>query len=101
MKMLLAIMAASTIALTGVAQAAEWDPGTTVRIATEGAYPPWIDATADELVEAMFRLTPEQSESIRKNPQEREYRCVDCKRLVGYPEVFYADNRCEACHQAA
>ena len=46
MKMLLAVMAASTIALTGVAQATEWGPGTTVRIATEGAYPPWNDKDA-------------------------------------------------------
>ena len=46
MKMLLAIMAASTIVLTGVAQAAEWGPGATVRIATEGAYPPWNDKDA-------------------------------------------------------
>ena len=64
-------------------------------------YPPRVDATADELVGAMFRLTPEQSEAIRKTPQGREYRCVDCNRLVGYPEIFYADNRCESCHRTA
>ena len=64
-------------------------------------YPPRVDATADELVGAMFSLSPEESAAIRKNPQQREYRCVDCKRLVGYPEVLYADDRCESCHKAA
>ena len=64
-------------------------------------YPPRVDATVDELVGAMFNLTPAQSEAIRKNPQEREYRCVECERLVGYPEIFYDDNRCESCHRAA
>ena len=63
-------------------------------------YPPRTDATVDELVGAMFSLSPAQSEAIRKNSQEREYRCVDCKRLVCYPETFYNDHRCESCHQA-
>ena len=64
-------------------------------------YPPRIDATADELVTRMFSLTPAQSEAIRKNPQVREYRCVGCQRLVGYPETFYDDGRCEQCHRSA
>ena len=63
------------------------------------AYPPRIDATPDELVDAMFRLTPEQAKDIRENAGKREYRCSDCQRTVNYPETLYNDGRCEKCHK--
>ena len=28
-----------------------------------------------------------------------EWGCVDCGRLVWYPEVYYYDKRCEQCHE--
>lgn len=44
--MFLAALAVATLALTCPAQAADWRAGSTVRIATEGAYPPWNDKDA-------------------------------------------------------
>ena len=41
MKTLLTAVVAAVIAFTGVAQAKDWGKGSTVRIATEGAYAPW------------------------------------------------------------
>lgn len=46
MKIFLAILALATLVLTGTALAADWKPGAKVRIATEGAYPPWNDTDA-------------------------------------------------------
>lgn len=46
MRMLPAVIALATLALASQAQAADWKPGATVRIATEGAYPPWNDTDA-------------------------------------------------------
>ena len=46
MKMFLAILVLATLALAAQALAADWKEGSTVRIATEGAYPPWNDTDA-------------------------------------------------------
>ena len=46
MKMVLAVLVLATLALASPAQAANWGPGASVRIATEGAYPPWNDTDA-------------------------------------------------------
>ena len=43
MRMLPAALALATLVFTGAVQAADWKPGAAVRIATEGAYPPWND----------------------------------------------------------
>ena len=56
-------------------------------------YPPRIDATVDELVEAFFRAPPGAGVD-----EPKVYRCVDCKRAVYYPEILYRDGRCEECH---
>ncbi len=53
-------------------------------------YPPRIDATVDELVEAFFRAPPN---AVIEEP--KVYRCADCKRTVNYPEILYRDGRCE------
>ena len=58
-------------------------------------YPPRTDATPEQLVQAMF-ATPAETAL-----EEREYRCSDCGREVGYPETLYRDGRCEDCHPAA
>ena len=46
MKMFPAIVAFAVIAFFSPALATDWKPGATVRIATEGAYPPWNDTDA-------------------------------------------------------
>ena len=58
-------------------------------------YPPRIDATPEELVQAMFN-TPH--DAVLEEPEE--YRCSDCGREVYYPETLYRDNRCPECHAA-
>ena len=57
-------------------------------------YPPRIDATPEELVQAMFRAGP-----VKGPVSGRIYRCADCGREVYYPEILYRDDRCEECHQ--
>lgn len=46
MRMFAAIMAVAVVAFFSQALAADWKPGAAVRIATEGAYPPWNDTDA-------------------------------------------------------
>ena len=65
----------------------------------ERKYPPRIDATPEELAQAMFALPADhQWAYLEKEP---EYRCADCGREVNYPETLYRDGRCEACHAVA
>ena len=59
--------------------------------------PPRIEATPEQLAQAMFRLPADhQWEYLKDGP--KEYRCVDCERPVKYPEVLYDDGRCQGCH---
>ena len=60
----------------------------------ERKYPPRIDATAEEIVQAMFNTPPNTELEIR------EYRCSDCDKAVHYPDTLYRDGRCETCHAA-
>ena len=55
-------------------------------------YPPRIDATPEELAQAMFRAPADMAVDT-----ERVYRCGGCGREVGYPETLYRDGRCEGC----
>ena len=55
-------------------------------------YPPRIDATPEELAQAMFRAPPNLPIDT-----EKLYRCVECGREVNYPETLYRDNRCDGC----
>ena len=57
-------------------------------------YPPRIDATPEEALQAMFNTPPTTT------VDDRESRCSDCGREVYYPEVLYRDNRCSECHAA-
>ena len=52
-------------------------------------YPPRMDATAEELAQAMFRAGPVKGPVVKK-----VYTCADCKREVYYPEILYRDGRC-------
>ena len=58
----------------------------------EHRYPPRIDATVDELVEAFFRVGP-----LKVSNEPREYNCAGCGRGVYYPEVLYRDGKCADC----
>ena len=60
----------------------------------ERKYPPRIDATAEEIAQAMFNTPPSTELEVR------EYRCADCARVVNYPDTLYQDGRCETCHAA-
>ena len=48
----------------------------------------------EQLVQAMLSTPPDAVF------EEREYRCSNCGREVGYPETLYRDGRCEVCHAA-
>lgn len=63
-------------------------------------YPPRIDATAEEIGQAMFALPADHQWEYEKG-EGKVYRCVDCKREVWYPETLYRDGRCEKCKKAA
>ena len=58
-------------------------------------YLPRIDATPSELAKILFRTPPTD-----KPVSGRDYYCLDCERLVAYPETLYSDGRCEKCHKA-
>ena len=59
--------------------------------------PPRIDATAEEIAQVFMRAKP-------PGPAvdlEKVYQCVDCERVVYWPEILYRDGRCEGCHKKA
>ena len=58
-------------------------------------YPPRIDATPEEIAEAMFSVPISR---IRELESKTEYRCVDCGEEVNYPDTLYNDGKCETCH---
>ena len=57
-------------------------------------YPPKIDATAEEMAQAVLQL-PAKHRSGYKDLNR--LRCVECKRSVYYPETLYRDGLCERC----
>lgn len=65
----------------------------------ERKYPPRIDATAEEIVAAMFRRPADREWQYEK--ETPEYRCANCGHEVNHPETLYRDGRCEACHAVA
>ena len=62
-------------------------------------YPPRIDATAEEMAQAMLALPPNHQWKYQ-NGGETVYRCVDCNRAVSYPETLYQDGHCAGCKTA-
>ena len=58
----------------------------------EKRYPPKIDASPEEIAQAMFRASPGMAIDVAK-----VYRCKGCAREVNYPEILYRDGRCEGC----
>ena len=51
--------------------------------------PPRVDATAEEIAQAMFALPANHKwKYLESKP---EYRCTDCNREVSYPETLYRD----------
>ena len=59
-------------------------------------YPPRIDATPEQIARAFFGTPPNS-----KVKAHTEYRCVDCKQEVNYPDTLHNDGRCEKCHKVA
>lgn len=57
--------------------------------------PPRVDATPDELAELFMRTPPPGP----KVDIERVYRCVDCQRVVEWPEILYRNGKCEQCNK--
>ena len=60
--------------------------------------PPKVDATPEQLAQAMFQLPADHQWEYLKQDAPKEYHCADCERLVAYPEVLHNDGRCEGCH---
>ena len=58
-------------------------------------YPPRIDATAEEIPQVFMRT----KQSGPKVDFEKVYRCVECERVVEWPEKLYRDGRCEECRE--
>ena len=63
-------------------------------------YPPRIDATPEEIAQAMFRV-PSGRRWEYLEGQAPVYRCKDCDQEVNYPDTLYNDGRCEDCHSVA
>ena len=61
-------------------------------------YPPRVDATPEDMAQAMFAMPKDHKWKYQES--EPEYRCVDCKQAVHYPDTLYRDGRCETCHAA-
>ena len=61
-------------------------------------YPPRIDATAEEIAQAVFAMPKDHKWKYQES--EPEYCCVDCKQTVHYPDTLYRGGRCETCHAA-
>ena len=62
-------------------------------------YPPRLDATAEEIAQAMFKL-PAAHKWQYENDGDKVYQCAACEREVRYPETLYQDGRCEGCKKA-
>ena len=61
-------------------------------------YPPRVDATPEELAQAMFGMPANhQWEYPNAGAEGPVYRCSDCEREVNYPDTLYQDGRCEGC----
>ena len=61
--------------------------------------PPRVDATAEEIAQAMFALPASRKwEYMEAGPKGTVYHCADCEREVHYPDTLYMNGRCEPCH---
>ena len=63
----------------------------------EKKLPPRIDATPEQMAQAMFALPADHQ--WQYGPRT-VYKCVDCEKAVHYPETLYRDGRCGACKKA-
>ena len=59
-------------------------------------YPPRVDATPEEMAQAMLGLPADHKWEYQET--EPEYRCSDCGREVHYPETLFRDGRCKSCY---
>ena len=64
-------------------------------------YPPRVDATAEEMAQAMFKLPADhQWEYLSAGADGPVYRCAGCRQEVHYPETLHLDGLCADCHSA-
>ena len=59
-------------------------------------YPPKVDASAEDIAKAMFRLS--QGHQWAYLEEEPEDKCVRCGKPVHYPDTRYQDGTCAGCH---
>ena len=62
----------------------------------EHRYPPRIDATAEELAQALLRRPASRPWAYEKG-KKLEYRCRACEGPVHYPETLYKGGVCKNC----
>lgn len=58
-------------------------------------YAPRLDATAEEIAKAMFKLPADYQWEYTENAPD--YRCSSCGREVHYPDTLSRDYRCSTC----
>ena len=63
----------------------------------EKKLPPRIDATPEQMAQAMFALPADHE--WQYGPR-KVYQCVDCGQAVYYPDTLCQDGRCGACKKA-
>ena len=63
----------------------------------EKKLPPRIDATPEEMARAMFALPADHQWQY---DSRTVYQCVDCEKMVAYPDTLYRDGRCGDCKKA-
>jgi formylmethanofuran dehydrogenase subunit E len=66
----------------------------------EKKLPPRIDATPEQMAQAMFALPADYKWQYDQGGARKVYKCVDCGEAVYYPETLYRDGRCKACKKA-
>ena len=66
----------------------------------EKLYAPRVDATPEDMAQAMFAL-PAGHRWENEKDGGKVYSCVDCGQAVNYPDTLYQDGRCEDCEKKA
>ncbi len=63
---------------------------------TVNKLPPRIDATPEEIAQALLRASPDRAWKYQES-KGVNYKCDECGREVSYPETLYEDGRCVNC----
>ena len=65
----------------------------------ERRYPPRIDVSPETIANVV--LNAKRTPRFGDTPNRTEYRCVDCNRVVAFPETLFCDGRCGDCVSGA